>query len=58
MDFNLKQGDSIRQDKALDLNLTATQDGPHLLLIDDNKDIHIKIINTNIVLFNNAFPIL
>ena len=44
VDFNISEGDTIVIPENLDLNLTISQSGDHLLLIDEANKIRTKLM--------------
>ena len=55
-DFNISEGDAIMISDDLDLNLTISQSGDHLLLIDESQDVRTKLMHVNRDEFIAAFP--
>ena len=55
-DFNISEGDAIVIPDDLDLNLTISQSGDHLLLIDEANKIRTKLMNVDRDDFIAAFP--
>ena len=55
-DFNISEGDAIVIPDDLDLNLTISQSGDHMLLIDESQDVRTKLMHVNRDDFIAAFP--
>ena len=55
-DFNISEGDAIVIPDDLDLNLTISQSGDHLLLIDEANMIRTKLMHVERDAFIAAFP--
>ena len=55
-DFNISEGDAIVIPDDLDLNLTISQSGDHLLLIDEANKIRTKLLHVDRDDFIAAFP--